>query len=51
MGASLYKPAGQTLFLSGLKVGFKSRFGYNRVRVDEPHRRASTGLRTTKDCM
>lgn len=51
MGASLYKPAGHTLFLSGLKVGFRPRVGYNPMTVDEPHRPACAALRTTKDCM
>ena len=51
MRGALYKPAGQALFLSGLKVGFMSRVGYNRLGVNEPDRPACAALRTTKDCM
>ena len=51
MRGALYKPAGQTLFLSGPKVGFRSRFGYNRMGVDEPDRPACAAVRTIKDCM
>ena len=51
MGSSLYKPAGQRLFLNGLKVGLRPRVGYNRARVDEPYRPACEAYRTTKDCM
>lgn len=51
MGAILYKPAGHTLFLSGVNVGFATSVGYNRVRVEEPHRPACAAHRTTKDCM
>lgn len=51
MRVGLYKPAGQALFLSGLKVGCRAGVGYNGARVDQPSRPDSEGLRTTKDCM
>lgn len=47
----VFKPAGQTLFLRGVKVGFAAGVGYNPVTVEETHRPACAALRPTKDCM
>ena len=51
MVVALYKPAGQALFLRGVKIGFAARVGYNPVTVEETHRPACAALRPTKDCM
>ena len=51
IGVTLYKPAGQALFLRGLKVGLEPAVRYNPVTVDETHRPACAALRPTKDCM